>query len=75
VVTIDSFIDLIQREIGLPVTVEDADLHLDQVPDWDSMHLLALLIALERETGQRVSMPDVLEASSLKEIYMVVAQT
>lgn len=62
---------LVRDEIGLPVGAEDAALPLDRVPGWDSMHLLTLLTALERETGRSISLPDVLEAGNLQEIYRV----
>ncbi|GAA3566832.1 hypothetical protein GCM10022419_054390 [Nonomuraea rosea] len=67
--TIDDFIALVQDEIGIPVTVADAERGFDELDHWDSVHLLALLIALERATGQRVSMPDVMEATSLQDIF------
>ena len=67
--TLDDFIALVRDEIGLEVTVGDAGRGLEEIPDWDSVHLLQLLTALERETGRRISMPDVLEATSLAHIY------
>jgi acyl carrier protein len=70
---IDDFIRLVQDELGLPVTAEHADRALDQVPGWDSVHLLWLLTALERSTGRRVSLPAVLEAGSLADIYALAA--
>ncbi|AXK32426.1 acyl carrier protein [Streptomyces armeniacus] len=71
--TLDDFITLLQDEFGLPVTIEDASRHLDEVSAWDSMHMLALLSALEQRTGQRISLPDALEASSLEDIYALAA--
>lgn len=70
--TIDDFLVLVRDEIGLPVRPEDADLPFDQVPGWDSIHLLSLLTALERQTGRPISLPDVLEATNLREIHHVV---
>jgi acyl carrier protein len=67
--TIDDFLVLVRDEIGLPIAPEDADLPFDQVQGWDSVHLLSLLTALERETGRPISLPDVLEAASLREIH------
>jgi acyl carrier protein len=72
--TIDDFLVLVRDELGLTVGPEHADLPLDQVPEWDSMHLLALLTALERETGRSISLPDVLEAKSLREIHEVAVR-
>ncbi|MGW4897287.1 phosphopantetheine-binding protein [Kitasatospora sp. NPDC004240] len=58
-------------ELGLPIGPEDADLDFDELPGWDSLHLLILLTALERITGRRLSLPDLLEARSLAEIHRV----
>ncbi|MGP4028928.1 hypothetical protein [Actinomadura sp. 3N407] len=72
--SIDDFLVLVHDEIGLTIGPEHADLPLDQVPGWDSMHLLALLSALERETGRPISLPDVLEARNLHEIHEVAVR-
>ncbi|WP_327292745.1 acyl carrier protein [Streptomyces sp. NBC_01198] len=66
---IDEFLTLVRDEIGLPVTSAHAAVDLDQVPGWDSVHLLSLLAVLERETGRRVPLPAVLEAPTLGDIY------
>jgi hypothetical protein len=67
--TIDDFVCLVRDEVGLLVSIEDVGVGLDEIPGWDSIHLLYLLTALERTTGRRISMPDVLSASSLAHIY------
>lgn len=67
--TIDDFVALVCDEVGLPVTAEDIESGFDQVPGWDSVHLLTLMMALERRTGRPISMPDLLEAPSLGHIY------
>jgi acyl carrier protein len=72
--TIDDFITLVQDEIGLPVTTKDAERDLDQLSGWDSVYLLALLNALERTTGRSIPLPDVLEATSLEEIYALAVK-
>lgn len=69
--TIDDFIALVHAELGLRVTREDVTRTLDEVAGWDSVHLLALATALERETGRRIVLPDLLEAGSLEGIYAV----
>lgn len=71
--TIDDFIHLIGEQIGLPVTVADAERPLDQVPGWDSLHLVALLSIMERKSGRPVSLPAVLQAGTLAEIYRLTA--
>lgn len=70
---IDDFIALVQDELGLPVTAENVGADFDQLPGWDSVHLLSLLMVLERKTGRRIAMTDVLEAPSLAHVYELVA--
>jgi acyl carrier protein len=67
----DDLLDLIRRELGIPVTEEDARRDLNQVAGWDSLHLLRLLTVLEERTGRSLSLPDFLEAPSLAGIYAV----
>jgi len=71
--TLDEFVTLVRDETGLPVTVDDVGQHFDQLPGWDSVHLIALLVALERRTGRRVAMAEAMEASSLHSLYEAVA--
>jgi acyl carrier protein len=66
---IDDFVALVRDELGLPVTAADAGRSFDELPGWDSVHLLWLLTTLERETGRQLSLPDVLEAGSLAQIH------
>lgn len=73
--TIEDFIGLIRDGLGLPVTVADASRSLDDIPDWDSVHLLWLATSLERETGRAVSLASVLEAGSLEQIYQLAARS
>lgn len=67
--TVDDLIILIQDELGLPITEADANVGFDQVPGWDSVHLLWLLTALERESGRRLSLAAILEAPSLQAVF------
>ncbi|MFF6953252.1 acyl carrier protein [Streptomyces iakyrus] len=67
--TIDDLVVLIRDELGLAVSVQDAERPLDEIAGWDSVHLLWLTTALERRTGRSVSLPDLLEAGTLGGIY------
>jgi acyl carrier protein len=69
--SIDDFADLLRSQLGLAVTPEQISGDFDQVPGWDSVQLLALLTVLERATGRRISLPDVLEAGSLHDVFSV----
>lgn len=66
---IDEFVTLLRDELGMAVTREDLGKHLDQVADWDSVHLVELLTVLERDSGRSISLPNLMTASSLTEIY------
>jgi acyl carrier protein len=74
VTTFEDFLLLVRDELGLPIDPGQADVQFDEVPGWDSVHLLSLLTALERELGQSVSLPDVLTATSLRDIYRVAVR-
>lgn len=67
--TVDDFVLLLRDELALSVRAEDLGHSLDTVESWDSVHLLALCTALERETGRTLSLADVLEAPSLEALY------
>jgi acyl carrier protein len=67
--TIDDFLDLVGTELGLPVSRDDVGRRLDEIDGFDSVLLLSLLGALERETGRPVPLAGVLEAPSLGRIY------
>ena len=73
--TIDDFVALIGAELGLSVTEEDLGRGLDEISGWDSILLLALLTALERDTGRAVPLAEVLEAPSLGRIYALATGT
>jgi acyl carrier protein len=67
--SIDDFVELVRNELGLPVTAETVGVEFDHLGGWDSMHLLTLLTVLERRTQRRISLPDLLQASSLEQVY------
>jgi acyl carrier protein len=72
--SLDGFVTLVRDELGLEVTRDSVGADLRDIPGWDSVHLLALLVILERETSRQLSMPDVLEAGSLEHIYELATQ-
>jgi acyl carrier protein len=70
--SIDEFVAVVRDELGLAVTVADSGRSFDELPDWDSVYLLWLLTAVERRTGRTISLPDVLEARTLEDLYAAV---
>ena len=67
--TLDDFTRLVSEELDLPVEPGQITADFDEIPDWDSLHLLKLVTALEPAAGRAVPVGKVLEARSLKEIY------
>lgn len=70
---IHDFVALVRDGLGLALSETDVYVSLDAVHGWDSVHLLWLLTTMEEKTGRRVALPDVLEASSLHDIYGLYA--
>lgn len=65
---IEDLIKILRDDLGLQVSTEDAGRSLDELPGWDSIHALWLITALE-QAGSRLSLPDLLEATSLLQIF------
>jgi acyl carrier protein len=72
--TRSAFAELIQEEIGLDIGVDDLAVGFDQLPQWDSVHLLAIIVTLEKASGKRLSLPDFLSAGTLADIYELVRE-
>ncbi|MEU6557727.1 phosphopantetheine-binding protein [Streptomyces sp. NPDC046915] len=67
------FLDAVRDELGLDLTEEQAAADFDVLPEWDSVHLLRLLMLLERETGRSVPVGSLLQTRSLREIHALVS--
>ncbi|MBW5485968.1 acyl carrier protein [Streptomyces bambusae] len=63
------FLDLIRDELGLDLSVQEAEADLDALPAWDSVHLLRLVMLIEQETGRRIPVASVLQARSIAQIH------
>lgn len=72
--SIDDLIAIVRDELGLPVAIEDAEAGFDELAGWDSVHLLRLVTVLESTTGRRMSLPAVLEADSLADVYALATR-
>ncbi|MFG2480664.1 acyl carrier protein [Streptomyces fagopyri] len=66
------FLEAVRDGLGLDLTEEQAAADFDLLPDWDSVHLLRLLMLLERETGRSVPVARLLKARSMREIHSLV---
>ncbi|MDG4860563.1 acyl carrier protein [Streptomyces sp. T-3] len=65
-------ISLFQGELGVPLTAADADAELCTLECWDSLHLLRLIMLVERRTGRRLSLPAMLEARTVRELHALI---
>jgi acyl carrier protein len=70
--SLEELITLIQDELGIAVTADDAGRSLDEIPGWDSVHLLWLVTVVERRTGRPASLPGLLEARDIEGLYAVL---
>ncbi|MFF3325069.1 acyl carrier protein [Streptomyces sp. NPDC002889] len=70
-----AFCTLLEEELGLHITPQDLDRPLDDVPEWDSVHLLRLVTVVENLMGRSVSVAGLLEAATFREMYDVVVRS
>jgi hypothetical protein len=70
--SITDFLALLRDELALPVSAEDADRPLTEIPGWDSVHVLWLLSVLERKNGGALFLPEALQAETLRGIHAAV---
>jgi acyl carrier protein len=74
VITEADFIRIVRDELALPLNGNDLEGDLDGVVSWDSLHMLRLVAAVERETGRRVPVGRLLADRSLRAIYTRIAE-
>ncbi|HEY3717332.1 MAG TPA: phosphopantetheine-binding protein [Jatrophihabitantaceae bacterium] len=70
---VEDFVVLLREEVGLPIERSQLTTDLDNVPAWDSLLLLKLVVALERETGRRMPVGRLMAMRSLQDMYELVA--
>ncbi|GAA1955180.1 acyl carrier protein [Kitasatospora viridis] len=75
-ITKDDFVRIVRDELALPLNGADLEAELDseRVVSWDSLHMMRLVAAVERETGTRIPVGRLLEDRSLRGIYAKVAE-
>ncbi len=74
-ITENDFIRIVRDELSLPMNGIDlsAGLAEEGVVSWDSLHMLRLVTAVERETGRRVPVGPLLSDKRLGAIYSKVS--
>ncbi|GHE84097.1 hypothetical protein GCM10014715_45170 [Streptomyces spiralis] len=69
ITSLEGFLSLVRDELGLDTAgVEAADADLADLPGWDSLNLLRMVVLLE-EHGRPVPVHRLLQARTLQEIY------
>lgn len=71
IATPEDFVALLRDSTGLDLDLPSLESDFDSLPGWDSLHLLKLVSALERATGQRIQVGQVLAARSLEQVRRV----
>jgi acyl carrier protein len=72
-ITREGFIRIVRDELALPLYDADLQADLDQVVHWQSIQILRLIVALERETGRHVPISCLLEQRTLEGMFVAVA--
>ena len=75
-ITKDDFIRIVRDDLSLPLNGADLETELDsdRKMSWDSLHMLRLVAAVERQTGTRVPVGRLLEDRSLRAIYTKISE-
>ncbi|WP_446226115.1 acyl carrier protein [Nocardia sp. IBHARD005] len=71
--TESEFVELIVNETGLLYVAEDLATPFDSLNDWDSVYLMKVLTGIESTTGNTLEMSELIEVTSLGDLYKAVA--
>ena len=64
--------EVMARVLGVDAAVIGPDSSMDNVPSWDSLHQMNLVLALEEEFGVSISDEDAANITSYKLIKLVL---
>ncbi|GAA4902246.1 acyl carrier protein [Streptomonospora salina] len=69
----DDLLRLIDTELALALAPEHLDVEFDRLDGWDSVHLVRLIAAVERETGRALDVSAALQARTLADFFDLAA--
>lgn len=69
----DAFIRIVRDELKLPLANSDLEAEFDQTVNWRSIHVVRLVVALEKKTGQRVPVSRLFKERTTGGIYNLFA--
>nr|QVT76735.1 acyl carrier protein [Streptomyces sp.] len=69
-----AFVEIVRDELGLPLAESELGTDFEQLLHWESLHVLRLVVALERETGHRLPVSRLITEQSLEGVYQRVIE-
>nr|CCP37723.1 Acyl-carrier protein [Pantoea agglomerans] len=70
---LDDFIGLINTKTGMALATEEAQTDLTDLPEWDSLTFVYLLMEIEKQQNIKIDVEKVLQCTTLNDIYKVVS--
>ncbi|WP_407321316.1 acyl carrier protein [Dickeya ananatis] len=70
---LDDFISLINTKTGMALAIEQAQEDLTTLPEWDSLTFVYLLMEIEKQQNVKIDVEQVLQCTTLNDIYKVVS--
>ncbi|WP_236616725.1 phosphopantetheine-binding protein [Dickeya dadantii] len=70
---LDDFIGFINTKTGMALAAEQAQEDLTNLPEWDSLTFVYLLMEIEKQQDVKIDVEKVLQCTTLNDIYRVVS--
>ncbi|BGE53225.1 acyl carrier protein [Klebsiella pneumoniae] len=67
---IEDFCNLVSNETGLDIDIGVISASFDSIEGWSSIMILMIANGFQRETGKKPSLPKLLKAGSLQELWV-----
>lgn len=64
--------EIIARELGVSIDEVQNDLAIGDLPEWDSLHHVAIIVALQKEFGITFSPDDLMDVEDVSDIIALV---
>lgn len=66
--------EIIARELGVSIDEIQDDLAIGDLPEWDSLHHVAIIAALQKEFGITFSPDDLMDVEDVSDIIALVKE-
>jgi len=71
----NDFVQLLDEELGLTLTLDDLDKEMTHLAEWDSIQLLRLHGVIEKKTGRQLPMSALFSLHSLGAVHSFLMQS